>query len=91
MKIKPIWIEDDTTLRDPDAEHFRDAYRRLFGEDAPGQGILIADWGDASAYLLPRCLHIGACDGSSFYRLEDAYAILEKNLPHPTFPQPTTT
>lgn len=76
QKWKRVWLEDDCTLRDPDAERWPAAWRRLFSSEPPpvtySAEILPiadahADLGDADAFLLGDRVVMSSFDGFSLW------------------------
>jgi hypothetical protein len=67
---KKVFEEDNALRHDPDAEGFRDAWKRLFGSDWPGfSDAPEEDHGDTFCYLMPGGdrLYVMACDGNSLW------------------------
>lgn len=73
---RPVWTEDDCTLRDPDAERWPAAWKRLFNVDPPpgkysGEILPIADehadLGDTDVFRFGDRLVVSSFDGFSLW------------------------
>jgi 8-oxo-dGTP pyrophosphatase MutT (NUDIX family) len=71
-----VWVEDDTTRMDPDAEKVHQAWKRLYNTAYPmssdnpnAMTVPFENWGDASAYRLGNRMMVSAYDGHSLWEL----------------------
>lgn len=75
-KWKRVWQEDDATRNDPTAEHLRQAWKRLFGEEYPGSKTAPEeDHGDTFYYEFGDRVYVMAYDGDSIYVPAEAEAL----------------